>query len=179
MIYYYSHTKTLLVFILAWVTFVYSVTSHAEASINLQIQIPAIDTSPYHRPYIAVWLETPKRKGIATLGIWYDDDEWLKDLRQWWRKLGRRNRSVYDSVTGATKKPGTYNLIWNGLDNKGNPVPAGEYFLNVEAAREAGGRDFLRQKIFWKQPPEKAQRQEYSLPGTLELGAIKITVEHP
>ncbi len=172
---YHSFSKDILrTFILALVTLIISATSQAESSINLQIQIPALDTSPYHRPYIAVWLESPKRQGITTLAIWYDDDEWLKDLRQWWRKLGRKDRSAYDSVTGATRKPGLYTFSWDGLNAQGDPIPEGEYILNIEASREAGGRDFLRQKIHWR---KGLSPQTYSLPGKVELGTVTVSIQ--
>lgn len=140
--------------------------------LNLTITIPALDVSPYHRPYVAVWLETPKRQSIKTIAIWYEQDDWLKDLRQWWRKAGRNNRAQYDAATGATRKPGQYTLQWDGNDASGKPLPAGDYVLLIEAAREAGGRDFLRQVIQWGGEP-----QHYQLEGQLELGTIAIDIQ--
>lgn len=125
----------------------------AEApTIRLEITQPTLETTPYHRPYVAAWLETPERKGITTLALWFgrkeDDDKWLKDLRQWWRKLGRKaDAAVIDSYSGATRSPGVHVLEWSGKDQTGNPLPAGEYLLNIEAAREDGGRDYIRQPI--------------------------------
>lgn len=156
---------------------------HAESAeannpiIDLTIEIPDLDSSPYFRPYVAIWLETPERKSVSTLALWYqvkgksgegNGDKWLKDLRQWWRKTGRSAGDEIDAVTSATRKPNSYQLKWNGLDNKGETVPAGEYAINFEASREDGGREFLRQKIII------GKNNSFALQGSSELGAIKI-----
>ena len=134
----------------------------------VDVTVPVLDVEPYHRPYVAIWLETEKRKGVETLSVWYGDEqeEWLKDMRQWWRKLGRSK--PFDQVSGATRKPGNYQIHWQS-----NSLAAGTYYLCVEAAREAGGRELLRQKI---QIKDVAQPQTFSLAGQRELGLVTITL---
>ncbi len=136
---------------------------------KITINIPALDVNPYHKPYVAVWLETLDRQYVTTIKLMADDQEWYKDLRQWWRKVGRANINV-DGVTGATKRPGTVTLHWNGLNEKQQKVPEGEYFLNVESSREEGGRDFTRKKI------TIGQNNTYSIDGKTEFGDINIHV---
>ncbi|MGI1679865.1 MAG: DUF2271 domain-containing protein [Cellvibrionaceae bacterium] len=122
----------------------------AEESVNkleVAFSLPKLDVDPYHRPYVAVWVETLERKPVATLAVWHEKDTWLKDLRQWWRKIGRRGDGNLDEVTGATRKPGQYVVAWNGVDSKGNLVAPGEYLLNIESVREEGGRSYSREKI--------------------------------
>ena len=135
--------------------------------IHIDLTIPKLDVQPYHKPYISIWLETPKRKGVETLSIWHfqEKEDWLKDLRQWWRKLGRINRD-FDSVASATRKPDSYSLTFSP------ELPAGEYRLSFEASREDGGREFLYQTI---QLGQNAQ-QQYQLNGEHEFGPIKISI---
>jgi hypothetical protein len=150
----------------------------ADAVIDLTVQIPDLDASPYFRPYVAIWLETPERKSVTTLALWYqigakaggegNGDQWLKDLRQWWRKTGRSAGDEIDAVTSATKKPSNHELRWDGLDNKGELVAAGEYMINFEASREDGGREFLRQKIVI------GESNSFVLQGSSEFGTINI-----
>lgn len=144
-----------------------------EAVIELELTQPRIETSPYHRPYVAVWLETPKRKPVTTIALWVGqkegEDKWFKDLRQWWRKIGRKQtREVIDSYSGATRRPDTYTLIWDGKNSQGHPVPTGEYLLNIEASREEGGRDYIRQKI------ALGQAGNVTLPAKPEMGPIIV-----
>jgi len=125
----------------------FSPLSFAKApNLTVEFTLPELDVSPYHRPYVALWLETPERKHVTTIALWVEKAEWFKDLRQWWRKAGRSNDS-FDGVTGATKRPGTYTIEWHGKDLKGNPVKPGSYLLNVEVVREEGGRDYTRVEI--------------------------------
>ena len=143
----------------------------ASDAVAIKLEIPEIQARPYHRPYVAVWLETADRKGVQTITLWYEGKDWLKDLRQWWRKLGRNSASL-DGVSGATRKPGSYTLSWNGLDASGNPVSPGIYYLNIELAREQGGREFHRQKI----ELGSIEPQTYRIAGEREVGAIEINV---
>ena len=141
------------------------------ATMEISIEVPALQANPYHKPYVAVWLETPERKAITTLAIWHERDTWLKDLRQWWRKVGRNAGAELDGVTGATRKPGRYRIQWDGKSSGGQPVPAGEYFLNIEASREEGGRSYHREKI------TLGQMATLTIPAQTELGEISITIE--
>ncbi|CAM2009528.1 DUF2271 domain-containing protein [Acanthopleuribacter pedis] len=138
---------------------------------TMHIELPKLDVSPYFRPYVAIWLESPDRQGVHTIEVWYEEDTWLKDMRQWWRKLGRADSARYDGVTGATRKAGTHRITWDGRDADGKAVPPGDYFLNFEAAREEGGREFMRQKI-----TIGGASQHYQLEGKNELGKIQIHI---
>ncbi len=137
----------------------------------MELEIPAIQASPYHKPFVAVWLETPERKALATLAVWYDQDQWLKDLRQWWRKLGRKGGVHLDAVSGATRKPGVYTLVWQARDNKGQPLAPGDYLLNVEASREEGDRSYVRTAI------TLGEKQKTTIEPSAELGKITIKTE--
>jgi len=141
--------------------------------LSVSIEIPVIDTTPYHRPYVAVWIETPKRKGVHTLAFWQEQSDWYKDLRQWWRKIGRINSPNYDAMTSATKKAGTYQLFWDGNLVTGETVSAGKYVVHIEAVREQGSREYLRQVITLG----NNKTQHYQLQGKTELGSIKISIK--
>ncbi|WP_405633362.1 DUF2271 domain-containing protein [Pseudoalteromonas sp. Ld20] len=118
----------------------------AQAELEIEITLPDLDVQPYHRPYVAVWLETPERKHVTTLALWVEKAEWFKDLRQWWRKAGKSDAN-FDGITGATKRPGTYTINWHGKDLANNAVKPGKYLLNLEVVREEGGRDYTRVAI--------------------------------
>lgn len=117
------------------------------AKMSVELAIPNIVTSIYARPYVAVWIEDAQRKPVKTLQLWVGKDEWLKDLRSWWRKVGRYDAVMVDAVTSATRPAGKYRFTWDGLDQAGNRVEQGEYTFYVEVVREHGGRNYLRQKL--------------------------------
>lgn len=144
---------------------------NSASKIHAEITIPSLDVNPYHKPYVAVWLEKPNRKYVTTLALWADDMEWYKDLRQWWRKAGR-SQQPYDGVTGATKKPGRYQITWSGKDAYDQVIPTGNYLLNVEASREEGGREFIKIPIVLN------EKNELVVQGEHELGKITLTLSN-
>lgn len=157
---------------LIFVSLISSKSSDAQ-ELSIKLEIPTISTSPYHKPYIAVWIETPKRKGVHTLAFWKEQSDWFKDLRQWWRKIGRKNAPNFDAATGATRKPGIYTLFWDGSTNTGEKIPNGDYVLHIESVREQGSREYIRQTFTFG----LNQPQHYVLQGKAELGSITISIK--
>ncbi|GAA3699297.1 DUF2271 domain-containing protein [Sphingomonas cynarae] len=137
---------------------------------TVSVTIPRLDVAEYHRPYVAIWLEPAGGGTARTLGVWYDvkkrgnepGTKWLADLRAWWRKGGRSMAMPADGVSGATRAPGQYSI----------PLPAdlkpGQYVLNVEAARETGGRELVSVPL---SVPKSIARAA----GKAELGAVTIS----
>ncbi|MGF1698717.1 DUF2271 domain-containing protein [Photobacterium makurazakiensis] len=117
------------------------------ASMDVEFVLPKIDTGMYARPYVAVWIEDANRKPVRTVQLWVGKDEWLKDLRSWWRKVGRYDRELVDAVTSATRPAGEYRFVWDGLNDDGERVEQGEYTFYVEVVREHGGRNYIREKL--------------------------------
>ncbi|MGF1761495.1 DUF2271 domain-containing protein [Photobacterium sagamiensis] len=140
-------TTSLLVAALALPLFAQATAIPDSAHIEVEFELPTIETTMYARPYVAVWIEDTKRKPIRTIELWVGKDEWLKDLRSWWRKVGRYDRELVDAVTSATRPAGEYRFVWDGLDENGNRVEQGDYTFYAEVVREHGGRNYLRQKM--------------------------------
>jgi hypothetical protein len=147
------------------------------ADLQLSLELPRINSVEYHRPYVAVWLEpTGAGKGEPqTLLLWYDQKKpnghgkkWLKDLRQWWRKDGRNLQPPIDGISGATQANGAYKFRFTPGVAPLAQLPEGDYLLSVEAAREVGGREWLKIPFHW---PVKS-KQELSAQGKTELGRI-------
>lgn len=148
------------------------------ADLALKLDVPQLNVAEYHRPYIAAWLENADQKVVANIAVLYDTKKkdnagtkWLKDMRQWWRKSGRELSMPMDGVSGATKAPGelTLNMPKGALDK----LPAGQYTVLVEAAREAGGREVVKVPLAW--PPKSAAN--VSGQGKEELGAVVVQVK--
>lgn len=147
------------------------VVSTPVAAGTINITIPRLTVAEYHRPYVAVWVEPANGGPARTLAVWYDvkkkgnepGTKWLADLRTWWRKGGRSLNLAADGVSGATRAPGAYRI----------PLPSdlrpGSYVLNVEAARENGGRELV-------QVPLNVPARNASAAGKSELGAVSVSV---
>ncbi len=138
------------------------------AAATVSVTVPRINVAEYHKPYVVGWLEPVAGGEAKTVFVWYDlkkggrepGTKWLADLRTWWRKGGRSLKLPADGVSGATRAPGTYQIP---LPN----VPAGQYVLKVEAARETGGGELVS-------VPITVPRGGGAASGKTELGAVSI-----
>ncbi|MFM2599605.1 DUF2271 domain-containing protein [Vibrio fortis] len=139
------------------------------AKLDAQFELPKIDTTMYARPYVAVWVEDSSRKSVKTIELWVGKDEWLKDLRSWWRKVGRYDRELVDAVTSATRPAGQYRFVWDGKSDSGEKLEQGEYTIHIEVVREHGGRNYLRQKVMLG-----SENVSYQLKPTEETGEITL-----
>ena len=152
--------------------------SAAAAGINVTVDIPRIDASEYHRPYVAVWIENADQSVAANLAVWYSQKDskegagtkWLADLRQWWRRSGRDQNLPIDGVSGATRPVGQHQLRFDATKPPFATLKPGEYGLVVEAAREVGGRELLRIPFDWP----LTEIRHLDAKGEHELGQIKL-----
>ena len=147
------------------------------AELKIDVEIPRLQVAEYHRPYVALWLEQPDKSHVANLAVWYDlklkdneGEKWLKDMREWWRRSGRSLQMPVDGVSSATRAVGIHRLTFDSSQGPLKDLPAGEYRLVVEAAREVGGRELLRLPFNW--PPQKAEKQQAQ--GASELGTVTL-----
>jgi hypothetical protein len=149
------------------------------AELLVSVEIPRLNVSEYHRPYVAVWLEGAGQK-VTNLAVWYDVEmkngegtKWLKDMRTWWRRAGRELEMPADGLSGATRPPGKHQLAFSGDKAPTANLSPGEYTLVVEAAREVGGRELLRVPFQW--PPASPVKAEQK--GEAELAAIAVELK--
>lgn len=148
------------------------------ADLTVEIEVPRLQSAEYHAPYVAVWLESADQTAVGTLSVWYDIDlrnneglTWLADMRTWWRKTGRTMTLPADGISGATRAPGRHSITFRADNPILRNLPAGDYTIAVEAARELGGREIVRVPIRWGGGAANAAAQ-----GSTELGAINVTI---
>ena len=125
------------------------------------------------RPYVAVWIEDKDKFPVRTLALWYQKERWLPDLRSWYRddriRAMAEGNDITASVASATRPPGKYTLKWDGKDNAGKPVKPGKYTVNIEAAREHGTYQIMRQEVELDGKPK-----QFQLPGNQEISSATI-----
>lgn len=154
------------------------------AGLAVSIEVPRLNVSEYHRPYVATWIERADNTQAATLAVWYDvrtktnnpegeGTKWLKDIRQWWRRGGREMAMPADGVTSATKPAGKHQLSFTEGTGPMPRLAPGAYKLVVEAAREVGGREVVSIPFQW--PPTSAQQPVAA--GKEELGEIRLELK--
>lgn len=125
------------------------------------------------RPYLAVWIEDRDRFPVRTLALWFEKPRWLPDLRAWYRadriRALAEGTNIVNTVSSATRAPGRYTLTWDGKDQQGKPVKPGIYTVNIEAAREHGTYQVMRQEMDLSGVAKKVD-----LPGNPEVAAVTL-----
>ncbi len=152
-------------------------TPAAAGELAVSVEIPRLRVAEYHKPYVAIWIEDGAGKVVANLNVWYQVDnaknegpKWLADMRTWWRRAGRTLKVPANGVTGPTRPPGAHRVAFT--EGRG-PLPRlapGQYKLNVEAAREVGGRELVSIPF-----EAGAGAKSASARGSTELGAVSLT----
>lgn len=155
------------------IAFAVSAGPAAATSLTVSVDIPKLDVAEYHKPYVAIWVEKPDGAVAANLAVWYntklkerEGEKWLKEVRQWWRRIGRDLTLPVDGVSGPTRPPGTETITATPQ------LAAGDYVIVVEAAREVGGRELVKVPFSW---PAAATHEAK---GASELGAVKVEIRN-
>jgi hypothetical protein len=149
------------------------------ADLSVKFDLPQLNVAEYHKPYVAIWLERADQSVAANLAVLYDlkkdaaGDKWVKDLRTWWRKAGRDAKFPLDGVSGATRPAGSQTMKFDGAKHGLDKLPAGDYKLVVEAAREAGGRELVKVPFTWAGKGKVAANAA----GKEELGAVALELQ--
>lgn len=139
--------------------------------LSLQYTIPHLEVDRYERPYLYIWVTDNKRTLIKNLLLLGESHRWAQENTRWWRRVGRIDESVLDGVARPSRRPGTYDLQWDGRDSYGKLAAAGEYVLHMEASREHGGHDYQRIKFVLD-----SSEQNIQLPVKGELGEAFIKI---
>jgi FAD:protein FMN transferase len=107
------------------------------AGYQVTVTLPLTAPRSSKRPYVAVWVDDSSGKLVRVLGIWGDKSKYWSDLSTLWDHV-HGHVDQFRSVTRATRAPGKYELVWDGLDNEGKPVPLGSYRITIESNQEHG-----------------------------------------
>jgi len=149
------------------------------ADLSVKFDLPQLNVAEYHKPYVAIWLERADQSVAANLAVLYDlkkdaaGEKWVKDLRTWWRKAGRDAKFPLDGVSGATRPAGSQTMKFDGAKHGLDKLPAGDYKLVIEAAREAGGRELVKVPFTWTGKGKVAANAA----GKEELGAVALELQ--
>lgn len=101
-----------------------------------------------NNPYVAVWIEDTVGAPVRSISLNYQigrGDKWLPDLQRWFRTA--KASAAVETISSATKVAGAYKVVWDGQSDKKAAVAYGDYFVCIEAARERGPYEIVREQI--------------------------------
>ncbi len=118
-------------------------------------EINRVEGGRYQRPYVAAWIEDKDGFPVRTVLLWLLQSEkgqrWIPDLRRWHRgdqvRRLAEDKDLVATVSGATRNPGKYGVVWDGKDDHGEPVKPGTYTFYLEAAREHGTYQLMKHEF--------------------------------
>jgi thiamine biosynthesis lipoprotein len=144
--------------------------SDFELAVDLEINLQKEGFAK--RPYVAVWVEDENHAPVRTIAIWHEKDRYLPELKSWYLKyrgLYNTDRNILSTVSSATRSAGKYTLKWDGKDDQGNLIKPGKYTIKIEATREHGTYQLMRQELNWNETP-----QLINLPGNVEIASASL-----
>jgi hypothetical protein len=141
-----------------------------ELVVNLEINLQK--QGFVKRPYVAVWVEDENHAAVKTIALWHERDRYLPELKSWYLKYRGQyvaDNSVFSTVSSATRSAGKYTVKWDGKDDKGNVVKPGKYIIKIEASREHGTYQLMRQEIDCDEMPK-----QFNLEGNIEIASASL-----
>jgi hypothetical protein len=136
--------------------------------LTIDLSLAQVSARNYRRPYVAVWIEGRDGKAVRYVSVWGRRPKYQSELRVFY-PLTRFSGPAVDAVTRPTRPAGQYTLLWDGMDNAGKPLPAGEYTVHVEVAREHGTRQHMKTAIACKDSPTQAE-----ITGNVEVSSVVV-----
>ena len=114
----------------------------------------ASDRGPAKNPYMAVWIEDAAGEMVQTVSLWLQSgkgEKWWPDMTRWYQRDSKRaaagGPATAQTVTGATRTAGDHSVAWKGTRYGGAAAAQGSYFLCIEAAREHGPYELIREPL--------------------------------
>ena len=114
---------------------------------------PAAGGGRVNNPYVAVWIEDPSGALVRTISLWYkaSESKYVQELRRWYTadrvRVAKGGADTTRTISGATRLPGTYSVTWDGKNDAGAVLAQGDYFVCIEAAREHGPYELVRESV--------------------------------
>jgi FAD:protein FMN transferase len=140
-----------------------------ELTINLEL---SKFEGRFRRPFVAVWIENSNKETVRNLALWFNKPKWLPDLKSWYNKnyaSYNTSQTNLSTISSATRPPGEYALKWDMKDDKGNSLPPGKYTVYIEAAREHGTYQLIKQEIDCRNKSQSIQMK-----GNVEIAAASL-----
>ena len=138
-----------------------------QVKVNLNLKAPAGGRAK--RPYVAVWVEDADKNIVRTITVWGNEWKYLREMDSWWKASDYYADNFTQSITRATRAPGAYSVVWDGLSDLKKPVPQGAYKIFVEINREHGSHGVTASVIQCG-----AETASAELKATAELDAGKV-----
>jgi hypothetical protein len=122
---------------------------------------------------VAVWIEDADHFPVRTIAFWVEKTRYIPEMKAWYKDDRLRamadGNEIIRSISSATRPPGKYSVRWDGKDQSGKLVKAGKYIVLIEATREHGTDQVMRQEMDFNGAPKQV-----NLPGGVEIAGATL-----
>ena len=132
-----------------------------------------------HNPYVAVWIEDQDGELVQTVALWLKagKTKYLRSLERWYTvesaRLNAGGADVVDEISSATRVPDAYSVVWDGSTVTGGRAVEGDVYVCIEAAREHGPYELIRERMTLGAAPAAATFPDN---GELSAASAEYTV---
>jgi hypothetical protein len=145
-----------------------------EFELVIGVELALIPERRANRPFVAVWIEDEKHDPLKTIALWYGKNKYLPELHIWYHDMDLGSETTQEinyisSISSSTRPPGKYTLRWDGRDASGKYIKEGKYTVLIEASREHGTYQVIRQEMDFNGMP-----QHFDLPGGVEIASAAL-----
>jgi FAD:protein FMN transferase len=124
----------------------------------------------FRSPYMAMWITDLDGNRVRTLFLVGREPDWQKDNYIWWTVYNDTAARMVATRSMSTSGSGLYKVLWDGTDDRFQPVPGGTYVLHIETSRERGKHTHRSLQLNFAEPKEFTEE----LPSTEEAGRVQI-----
>lgn len=135
---------------------------------QLDYVIAKMDVPKYRAPYVVIWVTDANKQLVRTLQVWGEEHKWQDSNYVWWRRYGRKMDNL-DTIAKPSRPAGRYSVVWDGKDDQGKRVAAGQYQIHIESAREHGDHSYQHFDLMVSPQPSVQNK-----PAKDELGALQL-----
>jgi FAD:protein FMN transferase len=142
--------------------------------LTIGMQLTLFEQYRVRRPYVAVWVvDATDGRSVRTLAVWFNKPRYLHELSEWFGTVYASNEQLgnhlLDTISSATRPPGSYTFEWDGKDDSGKLVKPGKYIVYIEAAREHGTHQLMKQEMDFD-----GTSQRINLRGGMEISSAYL-----
>lgn len=124
------------------------------------------------RPFVAIWIVNSNNETVKNIALWFNKPRWLPDLKEWYHQNYQNYSTLPQgvfSISSATRPAGNYTFKWDGKDDKGELVKQGKYTVYIEAAREHGTYQIMKQEF-----NALDKEQSFNIEGNTEIATAAV-----
>lgn len=124
------------------------------------------------RPFVAIWIVNSNNETVKNIALWFNKPRWLPDLKEWYHQNYQNYAALPQgvfSISSATRPAGNYTFKWDGKDDKGELVKQGKYTVYIEAAREHGTYQIMKQEF-----NAQDKEQSFNIEGNTEIANAAV-----